>query len=104
MKDVEWKCLPPIEEIIPPNAVPMIDCSGGDVTHITSRLAGGLEPALVLAQSVGLWQTRDGGSMAVIRLERVNLFKEVKVAFVAAFQSLIRLFVAKDLHGALKAD
>lgn len=80
----------------------MIDCSGGDVTHVTSRLSSGLEPALVLAQPVGLWQTGDRGSMTMIRLERVNLLKEVKVAFVTAFQSLIRLFIPKDLHGALK--
>jgi hypothetical protein len=95
---------PAIEEIVPPDAVPVVDGAGGDAADVAA-LADEGEAALVLAETVGLAEGGEGGAadagLAVGALEGVDLLEEVEVALVAALEGLVRFLAAKDLYRAL---
>ena len=84
--------------------MPVVDSAGCDTADVGSGFPNNRETAFELADAVCLAESREVGAgawLAVGGLEGVDLLEEIKVAFVAAFEGLVGLFSAENLHGTL---
>lgn len=80
-----YALVPAIKELVPTPPVPVLDCAGGNVTHITTGFTCSSQSPLVLSQAIGL------AEMGEVVIGRMKLFKgiylleEIKVALITAF-------------------
>ena len=84
--------------------MPVVDSAGGYASYVGSGFAHDGETTLELADAIGLAEGGEvgaGAGLAVGGLKGVDLLEEIKVAFVASFEGLIRLFPTEHLDGAL---
>lgn len=80
--------------------MPVIDGPCSDVSYITPCLASRLQSAFILPKTIRFTKRTHHGS-AYVRMERfesVDLLEQIKVALIAALESLVRLFAAKNIH------
>lgn len=84
--------------------MPVVDSAGGNASYVGSRFAHDRKTALEFADAIGLAEGGEvgaGARLAVGGFKGVDLFEEIKIAFIASFEGLISLFAAEHFDGAL---
>ena len=94
--------IPSVEEIVPAHSMPVVYCPRCNVADIAARFPSNLQPSFVFSQTICLAQASDVRTTLPMGIfKSVNLFKQVKVSFIATLQGLICLFPSKNLYGTL---